>query len=470
MKRIILSLLLTGLVIVLVFSGCASPSTPVPTTTAPASSTTAPASTGQTKAAPATSGPSEILLGATCSQTGALAGFGEGAVFGLQAAVDDINKTGGVMVKELNRKLPVKLIILDDQSDYLKAATLTENLILRDKVNFLVTGGGSPPAFATTATVSQKYQMVYVGNMGPFEPYMGMRSQASPTWKYAWASGFHIAAPFAPTDFKYNKPGYTIVDVTGALLKRFADQTNKKVAIFASDEPDGRGWYTTFPAGLKQMGMTVDGADKELGMAPPNTTDFSSIIKTWMTNQDELMFGNALAPWFGTLWKQCKEMGYKPKLVYASRAALYYTDINAWGGDLPNGVGAEQFWSSSYDPKLCPGIGGTTPQSLTERWISSKNQALNQLIGFAYTTPQILFDSIERAGSLDKDKVNAALAKTDMNTTCGRATFDENNFCAFPVAWGQWFKTNKPYVWEWQTVISTVDFIPTTASPIFPIP
>jgi branched-chain amino acid transport system substrate-binding protein len=391
-------------------------------------------------------------------------------VFGLQAAVDDMNKQGGVFVKEFNRKLPVRLVILDDQSDYIKAGTLAEDLILREKVNFLLTGGGSPPAFASIATVSQKYQMVYVGNMGPFEPYTAMRATSSPPWKYAWASGFHIAAPFAPTDFRYNKPGYTIVDVAAALIKQFADQTNKRTAIFASDEPDGRGWYGSFPAGLKAMGLDVLGADKELGMAPPNTTDFSAIIKQWKDYNCEIMFGNALAPWFGTLWRQSQEMGFKPKLVYAGRAALYYTDVNAWGGDLPLGIGAEQFWSSSYDPNLCPGIGGTTPQSLTDRWITAKNQPLNQLIGFAYTTPQILFDAIERAGTLDKEKVNEALSKTDLKTTCGRAAFDENNFCGFPLAWGQWFKTDKAYKWEWQTVISTVDFIPTTAKPQFPIP
>ena len=92
---------------------------------------------------------------------------------------------------------------------------------------------------------------------------------------------------------------------------------------------------------LKSLGLEVFGADKELGMAPPDTTDFSSIIKQWKDYNCEIMFGNALSPWFGTLWRQCHVMGFQPKLVYAGRAALYYTDINSWGGDLPWGVGCE---------------------------------------------------------------------------------------------------------------------------------
>ena len=175
---------------------------------------------------------------------------------------------------------------------------------------------------------------------------------------------FPHRSPAEKGDFREGKPGYTIVDVAASVINQFASQTNKKTAIFASDEPDGRGWYTTFPAGLTQMGLIVDSAAKELGLAPPNTTDFSSIIKTWMTNQDEIMFGNALAPWFGTLWKQSKELGYKPKLVYAGRAALYYTDISSWGGYLPNGICCEQLWL----PMAFPMSVKESPELLLSLW------------------------------------------------------------------------------------------------------
>ena len=54
--------------------------------------------------------PKEIVFGATLSLTGPGAGFGEGGAFGLKAAVEDINKQGGISVKEYNAKLPVKLV------------------------------------------------------------------------------------------------------------------------------------------------------------------------------------------------------------------------------------------------------------------------------------------------------------------------------------------------------------------------
>ena len=415
-------------------------------------------------------GPQEILLGSVLPLTGSLAGFGQGGAFGLAAAVADINKQGGVFVKEYNRKLPVKVIQVDDSSNPTNSGTLAGDLVLRDKVNFLIGSPQSPPAVATIANVAQRYSTPYIDDAGPFEPYEAQRAQVSPPSTYAWANGFHIGAPYPPGDFRSGQSGYTIVDVAASLIKQFADQTNKKTAIFASDEPDGRGWYMSFPAGLTQMGLIVDGADKELGLAPVDVTDFTPIIKTWIDNQDEIMFGNALAPWFGTLWRQCQELGYKPKLVYAGRAALYYTDINSWGGDLPWGVGCEQYWSPSYDPKVCPGIGDTTPQSLYEAWVAAKNQPLNEAMGRGYANAQTLFDAIQRAGTLDKDSVNQAIGKTDLATVGGRVVFDQNHFNGYALSWGQWFKTDKSYKWEWQTVVSSHDFIPTTAQPLFPIP
>ncbi|MBW1804634.1 MAG: amino acid ABC transporter substrate-binding protein, partial [Deltaproteobacteria bacterium] len=51
----------------------------------------------------------EIRIGASESLTGMYSGFATGGSFGMKAAVEDINRQGGIFVKEYNRKLPVKL-------------------------------------------------------------------------------------------------------------------------------------------------------------------------------------------------------------------------------------------------------------------------------------------------------------------------------------------------------------------------
>ncbi len=408
--------------------------------------------------------PEEIILGSTVGLTGSSAGFSQGGAFGLEAAVEDINKLGGVYVEEYDKKLPVRLVILDNESDPTKAGTLSENLIVSEKADFLVSPAQWPPFIAAMATVAERYQTPFIGFAGPFEPNNAMREAAGP-WDYTWESGFAIGMPPPPGDFR-NIPGYTMMDLWMAFLGKYAGQTNKKMAAFAADDPDGRGWYEAFTGALAAEGFDVM-SEGELGIAPMDTTDFTPMINKWKDNNAEILIGNAPGPWFGTLWRQCNTLGYKPKMVIAERAAMIYSDVNAWGGDLPWGVTALVEWVPSI---VAPGIGDTTPQSLDARWKAETGQPTHQLVGSAYSQIQILLDAIERAGTLDKAQVNAALAETDLMTIRHRAKYDEYQFSRFPICFGQWFKTDSPHVWEFKVIFSQHDFYPVTAEPIFPLP
>ena len=442
------TLLLAVLIILPLGAACAVPSQPTST--------------------PATV-PMEILVGTSAPLTGALSTGGEGSEFGTKAAIDDINAQGGIFVKEYNRKLPVRQVLVNNESDSIKAGSLAEDMILRDKVDFLLSGIDIPPSVASIAGKAEKYKIPYVCSPGPVEPYMAMRMSATPPWQYTWASGFRIATPPPAGDYREGKPGYTVIDLGAVLIQKFAGQTNKKIAIYASDDADGRGWYSLFAAELKKMGLDVIGADKELGLVPPETTDFSGVIQQWKNSNCELLWGNAPGPFIGTLWRQSIALGFKPKMHYASKGSISYADIIAWGGDLPNGVGTELLWHPAL--KGCPGIGTTTPQSLYDRWNKATKQPLNQFVGVGYHTAQILFDAIERAGTLDKDKVNDALANTDLNTVCARVVFEKDtHFNSLPLAWAQWFKTDQPTKWNMEIVVSPHDFLPPTAQPLFPIP
>jgi len=96
---------------------------------------------------------------------------------------------------------------------------------------------------------------------------------------------------------------------------------------------------------------------------------------------------------------------------------------------------------------------------------------LAQGIGYEYAASQILFDAIERAGTLDPDAVIKALAEADTMTMNGRAVFEKGTqFWRWPVAWGQWQKTDKPWTWESPTCFSYNDFLVPTTKYIFPMP
>jgi branched-chain amino acid transport system substrate-binding protein len=414
--------------------------------------------------------PTEILIGTPAPMTGVFAGFGEGCVFGMQAAVDDINAQGGLYVEEYGTKLPVRLIVSDCESDPVKVGTIAEDLCVTSKVHALLSPDEPVTIHGPVATVADKYKVPHLIGGGPFEPWNGQRMEVTPPWEYSWLIGFRIVMPYPEGDFR-DVPGYTIKDSWFQMLDMFADQTNKVAGVFASDDPDGIGWYGLFPDALEDYGLTVVGAEENLGLFPMGTTDFTPIISEWKANNVTILWGNCPGADFGTMWKQCNSQGFKPKIVTCGRAPLFYVDASSWGGDLPWGVGVEVWWDRVYPADSCPGIGNTTAESLTQRWIEDTGQPLNPAIGHGYLPMQVMLDAIERAGTLDSAAINNAIAETDMLTINGRVKFiQEEQFSGLPLFVGQWVKTNKPQVWDLQITFSQHDWLEPAHEPIFPLP
>jgi len=416
-------------------------------------------------------GPEEIRIGTPAPMTGMFGGFGEGCVFGMQAAVDDINAEGGIYMAEYGTKLPVRLIVTDCESDPVKVGTLTEDLCVRDEVHALLSPDEPVNLHGPVATVADKYKIPHLIGGGPFEPWNGMRMEITPPWEYTWMTGFRIVMPYPEGDFRAGKPGYTIKDIFFGMLDEYGDQTNKIAGVAASDDPDGIGWYGLFPGALEEWGCTVVGIEDKLGLFPLGTTDFTPIIKEWMDNDVEILWGNCPGPDWGTLWRQCHALDFKPKIVTIGRAPLFYVDAASWGGDLPWGVGVEVWWDSSYPAESCPGIGGTNAQTLTDRWVEATGQPLNPGIGHGYEEAQIMIDAIGRAGTLDGAAINQAMAETDMLSINGRVKFiQEEHFSGIPLFLGQWIKTDAAHVWELNIVFSQHDWLKPTHELIFPLP
>ncbi len=413
--------------------------------------------------------PTEIVIGQPTSLTGNFASAGICATFGAEAAVRDINAQGGVFLSKYNKKVPVRLVTVDDQSDENKSAQLAEDLILRSNVDFIISPAGFPQCVATKAIVCDKYKIIQTTGVVPMEPILALRSASSTPWNYTFMNGFAIGTPIEDTtDFRYGKGGYTIIDTWSYMLDKFGSQTNKVVGFFASDNPDGAGWYAAFPAAISATypDYQLVGIDKKLGLFPVGTVDQSANIKAWMDAGVEILWGNCSGSDFGILGRQMKSMGFEPKMVGAALAALYYGDVSSWGGDIPNGVGIEVWGFSNITNGK--GYGDTTPASLAAEWTKAKDRPFEQMVPHGYRCIQEIVQAVEAAGSLDKDDVLAAMKKTDFVSLTGRVKYDNNNFSQVPIAYGQWFKTDDKYGWALKVVASKHDFIPVEAEAIFP--
>jgi branched-chain amino acid transport system substrate-binding protein len=418
--------------------------------------------------------PSEIRIGDVVSFTGTYAGWGR-ASFGTEAAVDDMNNLGGIYIKEYDKKLPVKWITADSASDQLKVGPLAENLILNDKVQFLGMHLEAPPMQWPMALMAEKYKIPAVFGIGPLESWMAMAQSAQTTLNYSWIYGFDMGTPFPAGDFRADNPGYMFVPTIFGALDSATAQTNKKMACFALDDSDGRSWYQVFTGLAEQQGLDCYKIDSQFGIYPAGTTDFTPLIKEWKDAGCEILWGNCPGTDFGTVLRQCKMQGFEPKVVFATRAADYYADIASWGGDLVNGVYMESWFVLNSKTINEPGIGDQTTSTLADKWYQKTGEPYEGSgIGWDYMGAEILLKAIENAQSLDPDAVNKALSELDFQSMDGgRVVFTDFNgvhFDSWPVAVGQWQKTDNPWVWEPKTVFSLNDVYTQTAEPIFPKP
>ena len=97
----------------------------------------------------------EIVIGATLPLTGMLSMMGSEQKWAYEQAAADVNAMGGIYVKEYNKKLPVKLIVADNETDAGKAVAAIERLVKVDKVNFLLSDS-TLPLVMPTAVAAEK--------------------------------------------------------------------------------------------------------------------------------------------------------------------------------------------------------------------------------------------------------------------------------------------------------------------------
>src|SRR6266849_2070783 len=98
---------------------------------------------GMSGLARAAEAPAEIKLGTLYASSGRYASISMPVHSGLKLWIEQKNAEGGVFVKAFDKKIPVKLVAYDDQSNTGTAATLYNQLITQDKVDILVADSGS---------------------------------------------------------------------------------------------------------------------------------------------------------------------------------------------------------------------------------------------------------------------------------------------------------------------------------------
>ena len=343
---------------------------------------------------PASAQPREIKIGGSMAVTGNFAvEWGPKAKQFMEEWAAMMNERGGVFVKELNAKLPIKLIVYDDGSSADRAVELYERLATTDKVDFF-TGPASSPITIKASTVAEKYGIPMV-TAEANSPAIFARG-------FKWLVGADRPAPQWAEDY------YAMVK---ALMDTGGMPRLKTVAVIQENTPHTMdvGWGGINRASI--AGMTVVATET----VPPNAADFSAIIGKLKGLNPDLIY---VAAWAGTaaaFAKQAFELGLKPRELH-----------------IPHSTIAEK-WSGMVGASIAEGVTGTTHETLFKKGDKDAYFALRKKVGLSgfdagwtslrFIALEALAKAVEQAGSLDRAKMMAALRGLKYETLHGTLAF-----------------------------------------------
>jgi branched-chain amino acid transport system substrate-binding protein len=374
---------------------------------APATTPTA-APTEVPTEAPAVALPDTITVGAVIPVTGRYAAGGAQVKSGYELAVEDINTAGGVDIG--GTKVPLELIVLDDESDATKTVQHLETLYASDEVVAYLGGFGSD-LHAAAAAIAEKNKVPYLGIA------FALYSVHQQGFKYLF-SPFPKSPSIAVTTF----------DMLDSLSPK-----PTRVAVFAEKTDWGAELSGLWTEEANQRGYTITTYEYA-----PGATDFSDIILPAKDSGAEVVLALPNPPDGLALAKQIKELGFNASAYMFIRAG----DPPTFGENL--GADSDGFMLM---PGWNRGVKFEGVVEMVERYQAKFGNPPAAVTGPAYAAVQILADAISHAGSLDRDAIRDAIAATDMETVIGHVTFNEDGTGDVVTVINQWQEGKQALVW-----------------------
>lgn len=316
-----------------------------------------------------------IKIGSVLSVTGPAAFLGDPELKTLQMYVEDINKKGGVLGRQL------ELVHYDDGSDANKANGFTKRLIDDDKVDILV-GGTTTGATMSSAPLVEKAGI-------PFISLAGAVVIVEPVKKFIFKTPHtdRMAAEKVFEDMK--KRGLT------------------KVALFSETSGFGQSGKKETEGVAAKYGITLVASEtygpKDTDMSPQLTK-----IKNTAGVQAVFIFGLGQGPAIAT--KNYKQLGITLPLYHAHGVAseefIKLAGPAAEGVRLPAAALLVADKLDAKDPQKA--VVTAYSKAYNDKWKSD----VSSFGGHAYDGLMIAVDAIKRAKTTDKAAVRDAIEAT----------------------------------------------------------
>jgi len=386
MKSKFWHLTLGVVVLSLLLAACGgAATTAAPATVAPQPTAVPP--TAAPTAVPPTEAP-PIKIGASLPLTGDFSEPGSAAKLGYELWVDEVNKAGGLLGRQ------VEFVLYDNASDPDTAVADYERLITEDKVD-LVVGPFSSRLVIPTSEVAAKYGYAFPEPAGG-APHVFDRGLTNIFFAQP-APGAEQAIPFA--DYILGLPE--------------ADRP-KTFAVISADDPFNLGVVENAEALLTAGGLEM--VLKEV--YAPDTKDFSSIAaKVADLNPDLVVGGTIFEDSVGQITAY-QEAGYQPRGAFFTTGPSLPKEFREALGDATEGVFSAISW---YEESTTE----TNPEFVAAYHAKYGPDPIAEDTANAYTVGQILQQAVENTQGVDNAKLITEMHAATFKTVVGPLKFDE---------------------------------------------
>lgn len=358
-----------------------------------------------------------ITFGAAVSLTGALAKEGHLTQEGYDFWKEWINSHGGVKVGGKTYKVDIKYY--DDESSPQTASRLVEKLVDQDKVNFILGPYGSGTSFSAAAVAERKKVPMVEGN-GAAEKIF------SQGYKYT----FGVLSPAK----RYLEGIIALAKAQHPAAKSLAMSASND--LFSVEVMQGAVDYA------KAHGIEVVYTAKY----PENSTDVSAIVSAIKAAHPDIILNAGHTNDALLVHKGLKEQNVQA-MVYGYSVGPDTPDFRASLGRDANFVFGGAQWSDAVKYKGQSGFISTAPGYASE--FSKKYGHKPDYHNAESTAACLAFQyAIQKAGSLDTEKVRDQLASLDVTTFFGILKFDSRGLNVFkPMIVNQIQNGNLVTVW-----------------------
>ncbi len=342
-----------------------------------------------------------LRIGFGMSLTGPLAGNGKAALISMQIWAEDVNAKGGI----LGRK--VELVYYDDQTNPSTVPSIYTKLLDVDKVDLIVSGYGTNVIAPAMPTVMQRH-MAFMALFGlnvnskfNYDRYFQIMP-AGPEPAIGWTQGFFDTAM-----------GLSPKPQTIALVG--ADAEYPALALEGAR------------AQVKRTGLKVV-YDKSY---PPNTVDFSPIVRAIQATSPDLIFVAAYPPDSAGMVRAANEIGLKTRMFGGGMVGPQFAALKTQLGPLLNGLVDYEAYAPEVAAKF-PFLEQFLAK-YQERAVKEGVDPLGYYLPpYAYAMMQVLEQAIKATGGLDQAKLADYMHKTEFETCVGKVRFGSNGEWAVP--------------------------------------